>query len=151
MRQVTEYLMNIRRIIKLHESMLKDVCQKYDLTLAEATIISFLHNNPGKDTAADIVELRMMQKGNVSQAVEALAKKSLLRRRQDEIDRRKIHLSLTENATPIVKEVKKIGKNFHEELFAEVSPEEMEIFQKVNEQIQRNTQRAITRRENNEG
>ena len=38
----------------------------------EADIISFLKNNPGKDTAADIVELRMLSKGAVSKTVEAL-------------------------------------------------------------------------------
>ena len=68
MSRTTEFLMNIRSIIKLHESMLREICGEYQLALIEATIISFLHNNPGKDTAADIVELRMLSKGNVSQA-----------------------------------------------------------------------------------
>ena len=72
MSRTTEFLMNIRSIIKLHESMLREICGEYQLALIEATIISFLHNNPGKDTAADIVELRMLSKGNVSQAVESL-------------------------------------------------------------------------------
>ena len=63
MNRITDYLTGIRRISKLHESMLKEyVCQEYGLTLAEATVISFLYNNPGRDTAADIVELRMLQK-----------------------------------------------------------------------------------------
>ena len=44
---------------------------------------------------ADIVELRMLLKGNVSQAVESLIQKSLLKREQNKEDRRKIHLSLT--------------------------------------------------------
>ena len=75
MNRTTEYLGNIRRIIKLHESMLKEyVCQEYAMTLTEAAVISFLYNNPGKDTAADIVELRMLQKSNVSQAAETEGK-----------------------------------------------------------------------------
>ena len=41
-------------------------------------LMSFLYNNPGKDTATDIVELRMLQKGNVSAVVESLVNKSLL-------------------------------------------------------------------------
>lgn len=63
----TDILMTFRRIIKLHESGLKELCEKYRLSLIEANIISFLYNNPGKDTAGDIVELRMLAKGNVSQ------------------------------------------------------------------------------------
>ena len=58
----SDFLVSTRRMIKLHENMLRDIGQEYELTLTEATIISFLHNNPGRDTAADIVELRMLQK-----------------------------------------------------------------------------------------
>lgn len=68
MAQTTDFLMYFRRIIKLHESMLKEICETYQLTMIEANIISFLYNNPGRDTARDIVELRMLSKGNVSQA-----------------------------------------------------------------------------------
>ena len=55
----------------------------------------FLYNNPGKDTAADITELRMLSKGNVSQAVESLIQKGSAKDGPlTRLDRRKIHLSL---------------------------------------------------------
>ena len=147
MKRPTDFLTNIRRIIKLHESMLKGICETYRLSLIEATIISFLYNNPGKDTAADIVELRMLSHGNVSQAVESLMQKSLLQRRQDTEDRRKIHLSLTQAAQPITASLKELFQQFHEELFFGLSKEELELFDRVNEQIIVNTQNAIARRE----
>ncbi len=147
MKRPTDFLTNIRRIIKLHESMLKGICETYRLSLIEATIISFLYNNPGKDTAADIVELRMLSKGNVSQAVESLMQKSLLQRRQDTEDRRKIHLSLTQAAQPITASLKELFQQFHEELFFGLSNEELELFDRINEQIIVNTQNAIARRE----
>ena len=68
MQRTTVLLTNIRRIIKLYDSMLRPICTRYELTAIEATIISFLYNNPGKDTAADIAELRMLSKSNISQA-----------------------------------------------------------------------------------
>ena len=83
MHQTNTLLSNIRRIVRLYDSMLRPVCDRYGLAPIEATIISFLQNNPGRDTAADIVELRMLSKSNVSQAVESLIQKSLLQRRQD--------------------------------------------------------------------
>ena len=126
MSRTTEFLMNIRSIIKLHESMLREICGEYQLALIEATIISFLHNNPGKDTAADIVELRMLSKGNVSQAVESLIQRSLLRREQDAVDRRRIHLFLTPAAG--------------------LSCDERAIFERVNDRISDNTRRAMARR-----
>ena len=51
--------------------------------MMEATIITFLRNNPNVDTAADIAELRMLSKGQVSQAVESLVRKGLVRRQPD--------------------------------------------------------------------
>lgn len=147
MNRNTDFLINIRRIIKLHELMLKDICNNYQLTIIEATIISFLYNNPGKDTAADIVELRMLSKGNVSQAVESLIQKSLLKREQDKEDRRKIHLSLTLNSEPITKSIEDVGKQFHEEIFSGLTLEEQDIYDRVNHHIMENTRKAMARRE----
>ena len=148
MNRITDYLTGIRRISKLHESMLKEyVCQEYGLTLAEATVISFLYNNPGRDTAADIVELRMLQKGNVSQAVETLVQKSLVRRQQDAGDRRKIHLSLAEESEPIVRTVEEVNRRFQATVFDGITQEEMQIFSAINLRIMQNAQCALERKE----
>lgn len=139
----TDFLVNIRRMIKLHECMLKEICTEYGLTLTEASVISFLHNNPGKDTAADIVELRMLQKSNVSQAAEMLFQKGLLARTQDERDRRKVHLTLTGRAEPIVRQVDRISELYHRKIFSGLTGEEMENFIRVNEKIGSNILRAM--------
>lgn len=145
MARTTDFLVTIRRIIKLYDSMLKGVCQQYQLSLIEANIISFLYNNPGKDTAGDIVELRMLAKGNVSQAVEALIRKSLLQRRQDNADRRKIHLSLLPAADPITRDMDTIRQQFHEEVFRGFSTEEIAFFEQVNGRIMENAKNAMER------
>ena len=88
---ITDFLAHIRLTMKLQEQMLKNICETWQLTITEGKVISFLYNNPGKDTAADITELRMLSKGNVSQAVESLIQKGLLKRTADQTDRRKIH------------------------------------------------------------
>ena len=62
MRKRTELFMGMRSLFRLYDKMLKKVCTTYDLTIAEADIISFLQNNPEKDTAGDIVELRRLSK-----------------------------------------------------------------------------------------
>lgn len=114
--QINTLLPNIRRIIKLYDNMLKPVCDRYGLVPIEATIISFLFNNPGRDTAADIVELRMLSKSNVSQAVESLIQKSLLQRRQDKEDRRRIHLLLTPESKPITQEIECARGGFRKQI-----------------------------------
>lgn len=143
----TDYLMNIRRIMKLHEGMLKQICAKYDLSLIEANIISFLHNNPEKDTAGDIVELRMLSKGNVSQGVELLAGKDLLLRIPDKEDRRKVHLSLSEKAFPITEEIEQGKLTFQEELFRGFSEDDKKTLEDLSRRIMENTEKALKRRE----
>ncbi len=78
MNRNTEFLINFRQFIKYYEFSLKGINKKYDLTKIELDIISFLFNNPNKDTLSDIVELRMLQKGNVSKAINILIDKGLI-------------------------------------------------------------------------
>lgn len=147
MKRITDYLVNNRRVMKLHENMLKDICEEYELTLTEAAIISFLHNNPGKDTAADIVELRMLSKGIVSQSVESLIQRSLLRREQDSADRRKIHLTLLPSAQIITESIEQIQKKLHEEIFAGFSEEDQALFSQIHNRISENVKAAMNRRD----
>lgn len=134
MGQITAFLTGVRRITKLYEGMLEDICRRYRLTRMEANIISFLQNNPGKDTAGDIVELRMFSKSAVSQGAEAL-----VRREQDPDDRRKIHLSLLPKAKPITEEIETIRKRFTERIFAGFSGAERALFAELSGRIVENT------------
>lgn len=142
MHQTNTLLSNIRRVIRLYDSMLRPVCDRYGLVPIEATIISFLFNHPGRDTAADIVELRMLSKSNVSQAVESLIRKSLLQRRQDTEDRRRIHLSLTAASKPITDEIELVRERFHKQIFRGFTGEEEKLFALFNERIAQNTRIA---------
>lgn len=147
MRQKSTLLEDMRRIIRLYDSMLKPVCQDHDLVPLEATIISFLHNNPGKDTAADIVEYRMLSKSNVSTAVESLIQKGLLLRKQDQEDRRKIHLSITPEARPITQEIEAVREAFRKNLFRGFSEGEQALFAAFQQRLAENTKIAMERRD----
>jgi len=127
--------------------MLKEICGAYHLTMIEANIISFLYNNPGKDTAGDIVELRMLSKGNVSTAVEALIQKHLIEREQDKTDRRRIHLYLLPAAEPITNRISEIREQFSEEILFGFSEEERKQFEVLNDRLWENTRNAMKRRE----
>ncbi len=138
MHRMNTLLSTIRRIIKLYDSMLKPVCDEYGLVPMEATIISFLCNNPGRDTAADIAEMRMLSKSNVSQAVESLIQKSLLQRRQDTEDRRRIHLSLTPQAGPITQKIESVRVSFKKQIFRGFTEEEQKQLAWFNDRIAEN-------------
>ena len=143
MHKTNTLLVNIRRIIKLYDNMLRPVCDQYGLSPIEATIISFLYNNPGRDTAAEIVELRMLSKSNVSQAVESLIQKSLLQRRQDLKDRRRIHLLLTPASDPITHQIEVVRENFRKQIFRGFTEEEEKQFSCFNQRIAENTKLSV--------
>lgn len=87
-----------------------------------------LRNNPNVDTAADIAELRMLSKGQVSQAVESLVRKGLVRRQPDASDRRRIHLLLCEKSIPVTDSIDAIQRQFLAGIFDGFSENEMECF-----------------------
>ena len=142
MQRTNTLLVNFRRVIRLYDTMLKPVCQRWGLAPLEATIVSFLYNNPGRDTAADIVEYRMLSKGNVSTAVESLMRKGLLQRRQDQEYRRRIHLSLTPRAKPITQEVEAVREAFRRQLFRGFTQQEQELFAQFQQRLAENTKIA---------
>lgn len=126
MGRTTELFIGLRNLFRLYDKMLKRVCTEHELTLAEAEIISFLRNNPEKNTAADIVELRMISKGAVSKGVEALIQKSLLERIPDTEDRRRIHLKLRPEAEPVTESIDEVREEFLETILEGFTKEELE-------------------------
>ncbi len=137
--------LGIRKSLKLYEEMLKEVCVQYQLTGIEADIISFLQHNPGKDTAMDMVELRLLSKGSISKAVEGLIQKSILRRHQDTNDRRVIHLEVLPEAKPILDSIEKVQEKFWKIVFSGFTPEEWMLYESFNSRILNNTLTAIER------
>ena len=108
----------------------------------EANIITFLKNNPGLDTAADMAELRALSKSHISQAVESLCQKGLLARTPDRADRRKMHLSLLPPADPITESIDQIQDNFGHRIFQGFSESDLETFSRLNRQIIENVKQA---------
>lgn len=146
MKNASDMLMLVRYMMKLYEKYLEDVQIKYKLSHIEIAIIGFLYNNPERDTAADIVERRMLPKGNVSAGVETLVQKGLLMRRQDQTDRRKIHLSLLEKAVPIVQEIEEINKKFRRQIFKNLSNDDLKTYEKTTDLILENLKEVLERK-----
>ena len=147
MTRSTELWMGLRSLLRLYDKMLKKVCMEHDLTVIEADVISFLQNNPGKDTAADIVELRLLSKGAVSKAVESLLQKSLLERIPDTEDRRSIHLKLKPEAGPVTESIDEVREEFLNTVLDGFTKEELEAHAQFFERFFANTKKAMERRD----
>lgn len=139
--------MQFRRVSKLHEHVMKRICETYELSLLEGTVLCFLYNNPDKDTATDIVELRMLSKGNVSQAVDNLCSRQFLKRTPDATNRRKIHLSLLPAAQPVIDQLEQVIFTFRDRLFAGFTEEEIRLYTSFCERIVENTKKAMKEEE----
>lgn len=114
----------MRRIRKMYECQMAPVLHTFDLTTFEGDIIGFLSNNPDMDTANHIVEYRMLPKANISRAVDGLHQRGWIDLKRDEVDRRKIHLSLTKSAQPAAQAILKTQRAFANHLTVNFTPEE---------------------------
>lgn len=147
MEKTTELLMGFRSLLRLYDKMLKKVCREHDLSVIEADVVSFLQNNPGKDTAVDIVELRMLSKGAVSKAVESLIQKSLLERIPDREDRRRIHLKLKPEAADLTESIEDVRREFVDTVLEGFTKEELDTHRQFFDRIFENVRRAVERKD----
>ena len=131
----TRYLLVATRFKRGYEAACQPVCRQYGLLQIDFDVLAFLHNNPGFDTARDIVELRMLQKGNVSAAVERLIRAGLLSRHPDPADRRLIHLRLEPAAAPVLAEITAAQQEFGRRLLACLTPEERETYRRLTDKL----------------
>lgn len=141
-----EMLEHAQAISRLFERYGGDMGRTYGFSQMEFTVLMFLHNNPGRDTASDIVELRRMPKANISKAVETLIQKGYLRRVTDTKDRRRIHLVRTDAALRLSPELAGVMERFMERLFTGFTPQEKAIFVELNERIARNASEGEVRK-----
>ena len=123
-----ELVNGLRVITRFYDTQRRAVCRKLSISQMEFDILVFLHNNPGRDTARDIVALRGLPKSNVSQAVEVLMGKGLLARSQDAEDRRRVHLNLTEAAEQLMPQLLEAQQTFWEQAFRDFSAQDAECF-----------------------
>ena len=122
----------------LYDQMCAPVCQKYGLTHMEFVVLMFLANNPGFDTAAQIVRFRRLTKSHVSLAVRALLERGFLIGVDGVDDRRTIHLSLTEDAEEIVAMGRQTQQQFVKVILEGFSQEERDLISQFMVRIDQN-------------
>jgi len=98
----------------------------------------FLANNPQYQTARDIVKIRNIKANLVSINVDRLVQEGYLIREEVKGDRRKTKLICTKQAQPVIKQGQKLQKDFVDQIFANTSQEEKQVFIKVMETMDKN-------------
>lgn len=124
MSPTTRLLLFFKQFQRLYERQFAPLLERTGLTMGEVNVLLFLANNPGYDTARDVAEYRGLVKSQVSQAVDLLAARGLLRRVPDTADRRVVHLAVTEAGTSLAREAQAVQSSCGRRLLARLSPEE---------------------------
>ena len=127
----TQLMRFSQRFGKYYARQFAPLLAETDLTMREIHVLLFLTNNPGCDTARDVVELRGLAKSQVSQAVELLAGRGLLRRTADGGDRRVVHLEITEAGAPLAARARDIQADCGRRLLEGLTPEESDQFNRL--------------------
>lgn len=125
-RSVHPLLLARRALQKLYASEMNEVVAAYGLTRVDLDVLLFLAGNPKHNTASDVVALRCLTKSHVSAAVEHLVDMGYLKKEHDDQNRRRVHLLLTENASPVVQEGRMAQARFLSALTAGLSAAEKE-------------------------
>ena len=137
--KATEYLMLSRKTLSAYTKVCEPLLEKYDLPQVSFDIIMFLANNPEYKTAQDISEIRGIKKNLVSVHVEKLVSIGLLERGFVAGDRRKVSLSCTKKANPIIEDGLAMQKSFYDRIVSGISEEDWEAYKRINQQVIKNT------------
>lgn len=147
----TEMFTGMRDMFRLYEKMLESVCSEHGMTVAETEVMSFLRNNPEKDTAADISELRRISKASVSKSVESLIQKGMLKRIPDKCDRRKIHLVIEDSASSAVEDIDRVREEFISCILSGFTEDEIRFNEDFSRRLYENVRKEKERREKRDG
>lgn len=132
-------LLTIRSALKRrYVQEMAGVVDKWQLTGMEVDVLLFLGNNPGYDTASDMVALCQLTKSHVSKAVEHLTELGYITQQRDQQNRRKVHLLLTEAAAPVLRAGQAAQKRFVDVLTRGLSEEDKIAMKRILETIARN-------------
>lgn len=132
------YFDTMARAQKGYARLLEPICKKCDLTRNELDVLLFLANNPDYDRAVDIVNNRGLAKSHVSMSVTSLENRGLLERIPDPLDRRTVHLKLTEQAKEITDWGCRVQKQFMDYLHQGVTEEQLEMMRMFADRVHEN-------------
>ena len=133
------FLEDIQVLKKAMDNLFYKVSKKTDLAVNEIRLLLFLHQNKELDIASEIVENLMISKSHVSYTVEKLKNKGYIIKVQDEKDKKKFHLKLTEKADNILKIIKSEQNKLNDISFKDITENERKQFIQTFNKILNNT------------
>ena len=140
---VSELLVQAQRMKKWYEEALHAVAVQYGLTMNELSVLLFLANNPGYDTAKDIIERRRLTKSHVSMSLKDLERRDLVQKEYYPGNQKTAHLKLSSASIQMVAEGQQAQKKFFQTVFRDFNPEDVSRMEDYFERMRKNMQNAL--------
>ena len=129
--------------LNAYNKMCEPILHEFDIPQVSFDILMFLKNNPDLCTAQQISEFRNIKKNLVSVHVDKLVTAGYLQRGTVAGDRRKILLSCTEKAKPILEAGLKMQQDFNQRLILNIPEEHMSIYKEIIESMAANARQMM--------
>lgn len=135
---LNEFWSFISSLEKRYALFRSTVTERFSLTAAEADILLFLANNPGRDTAAQIAKTRKIAKSHVSLAVKGLTERGFIEPYYEDGNKKSAHLRLLPPSREAVEAGRAMQEEFAALLFHGFSDSERAEFSRLNKKIAQN-------------
>lgn len=135
---LNEFWSFISSLEKRYALFRSTVTERFSLTAAEADILLFLANNPGRDTAAQIAKTRKIAKSHVSLAVKGLTERGFIEPYYEDGNKKSAHLRLLPLSREAVESGRAMQEKFAALLFHGFSDSERAEFSRLNKKIAQN-------------
>ena len=130
-----------RKLSNLYAELCAPLCRKYGMNQTCFDVLMFCANNPDRNTARDICEVRGIRSGMASVAVETLVNSGLLECRADPDDRRKRRLVPTGRADGLIAQGQAMQAYFTGTLRQGITAEELAALDRLTEKLEANMNR----------
>ena len=127
--KISDYLIISKKSITAYNKTCEPLLAKYGIPQVSFDILMFLTNNPEYVTAQDISEIKGIKKNLVSVHVEKLVAG----------DRRKVALSCTEKARPIIEDGLAVQSAFYNRITSGITEEDWAAYKRINKLVMDNT------------
>ena len=128
----------LNRLFCAYKGFCDPLCRELQITQTAFDILMFLDNHPDYNTAGEISKLRGIKANVVSFTVDKLVKEGYLERHLVPGDRRKIALTCTEQAVPILSRGHKLQEIFTQRILTGMDEEMRRVFSSCLDLAERN-------------
>lgn len=132
-------------IKKLYDNSFDDLRIKYGLTMNEIMFLLYLDKNKANNTASEIVENLVTTKSHISKSIDSLAKRNIIIRIQDELDKKIIRLYISDTANDLLYDLRTREEIINRTITKGIPKDDLENFNRVLEQMKKNVYDLINK------